>query len=466
MLFADEPGVRGRSGIDTRPLAEQLRPSSLADFVGQTHILGADKPLTLMADADTIHSMILWGPPGCGKTTLARLLAEATDCRFVSLSAVLAGIKEVREEVKAAEHYLQTGTRTVLFVDEVHRFNKSQQDAFLPHVERGTFTLIGATTENPSFEVNAALLSRARIYVLEALTEADLEAICRRGEAKLGRSVVPKARQLLARHADGDGRRVLNILETAVQLTEGEVTAAVIEQALGSAARRFDHHGDAFYEQISALHKAVRGSSPDAALYWLCRMLDGGADPLYLGRRLLRMASEDIGNAEPRAVAHCIAALQTYERLGSPEGELALAQATLYLSSVPKSDAVYQAFKAAQAAVTRGGSLPVPMHLRNAPTSLMKDLGYGSEYRHAHNETHAATDAQLPERYAAGEDYFPEEMQPVTFYQPVEAGLESKIRARLVRLRALDAQSSEQRRTPAGKAQFKRDAKTPAEKPK
>ena len=432
MLFADEPGVRGRSGIDTRPLAEQLRPSSLADFVGQTHILGADKPLTLMADADTIHSMILWGPPGCGKTTLARLLAEATDCRFVSLSAVLAGIKEVREEVKAAEHYLQTGTRTVLFVDEVHRFNKSQQDAFLPHVERGTFTLIGATTENPSFEVNAALLSRARIYVLEALTEADLEAICRRGEAKLGRSVVPKARQLLARHADGDGRRVLNILETAVQLTEGEVTAAVIEQALGSAARRFDHHGDAFYEQISALHKAVRGSSPDAALYWLCRMLDGGADPLYLGRRLLRMASEDIGNADPRAMQLCINAWDTFHRVGPAEGERAIAQAAVYCALAAKSNAVYMAFNDARALARKTSDAPVPMHLRNAPTSLMKELGHGDGYRYAHNEQHA---------FAAGETYFPEGLIGTRFYHPNERGLEKALKAKRDYLDSLNARS-------------------------
>ncbi len=384
--------------------------------------------------------MILWGPPGTGKTTLARLLAQNADASVVALSAVLAGVKEVRQAVAQAEIRGRNGQATVLFVDEVHRFNKAQQDAFLPHVEKGTITFIGATTENPSFEVNPALLSRARVYVLKPLTQADLAQVAERAARYLGRTLEEAASTVLCNHADGDARRLLNVLDIAAQLTEGLIDQAVAELALGDSLRRFDKGGDVFYEQISALHKAVRGSAPDAALYWFCRMLDGGADPRYLGRRMVRMASEDIGNADPRALEMTLAACSTYERLGSPEGELALAQAVLYLASVPKSNAVYQAFNDAMAFVRDTPSYAVPMHIRNAPTNLMKGLGYGDGYRYAHSE-----DTQEGV-YAAGEDYFPQDMEPQQFYQPKAAGLESKIKERLQRLRQLDTGAATKRR--------------------
>ncbi|MGD8829962.1 MAG: replication-associated recombination protein A, partial [Pseudomonadales bacterium] len=358
-----------------------MRPRTLADFVGQRHLLAPGKPLARAADEGHLHSMILWGPPGTGKTTLARLLADASDARWISLSAVLSGVKDVRAAVAEAEALQGLGEQTVLFVDEVHRFNKAQQDAFLPHVEKGTITFIGATTENPSFEVNAALLSRARVYVLRPLAPEELAVMVDRACAEdLGVEIHPDARSLLTDLADGDARRCLNLLEVAAQLGDGTITEHLVSEAAGSRYRRFDKGGDAFYDQISALHKAVRGSAPDAALYWLCRMLDGGCDPLYVARRVVRMASEDVGNADPRALQIALSAWDAYERLGSPEGELVIAQAVLYLASVPKSNAAYKAFGAAMAHVQATGSHPVPMHLRNAPTRLMKELGHGKGY--------------------------------------------------------------------------------------
>ncbi len=415
---------------DGAPLADRLRPTKLSEFVGQRHLLAEDKPLARLAAQGKLHSMLLWGPPGTGKTTLAKLLAERANARWISMSAVLSGVKDVRAAVSAAEAARILGETTVLFIDEVHRFNKAQQDAFLPHVEKGTVTFIGATTENPSFEVISALLSRVRVYVLKALTLDELnEVIDRAMDLAIEVKISSDAKRLLAELADGDARRLLNLLEIAAQLADTEIDEALIIAAAGTRYRRFDKGGDAFYDQISALHKAVRGSAPDAALYWLCRMLDGGCDPLYIARRVVRMASEDIGNADPRGLQLAMTAWEAYERLGSPEGELALAQAVLYLASVPKSNAAYVAFTNAMDYVRNTASYEVPMHLRNAPTRLAKNLGHGKGYRYAHDESDA---------YAAGESYWPDDMAPQNFYQPTDRGLEAKIRERLARLRTLD----------------------------
>ena len=416
---------------DSRPLADRLRPSRLEDFVGQSQLLGPTGALSGTLRSRNLTSMILWGPPGTGKTTLARLLAEHCGLHLITLSAVLSGVKEVRAAVDEARLYLERGERTVLFVDEVHRFNKSQQDAFLPHVESGTVTFIGATTENPSFEVNSALLSRARVLVLRPLTREDLDAILDRGAALLSVRLSAEARVLLCELADGDARRMLNLLEIAAQFRDADapVDESAVQAASGERLRRFDKGGDIFYEQISALHKSVRGSDPDAALYWLCRMLDGGCDPLYVARRVVRMASEDIGNADPRGLQIAIAAWDTYSRLGSPEGELAIAQAVVYLAAVPKSNATYVAFNRAMEQVRNTPAYEVPMHLRNAPTRLMKGLGYGQGYRYAHDEA---------DQFAAGENYFPEALKGTRYYEPVEAGLEVRIKARLERLRSLE----------------------------
>ena len=418
------------------PLAEQLRPRTLDEVVGQQHLLGAGKPLRLAFEAGKPHSMILWGPPGVGKTTLARLMAQAFEAEFIAISAVLSGVKEIREAVARAEVVLQqSGRRTILFVDEVHRFNKSQQDAFLPFVEQGLITFIGATTENPSFEVNGALLSRAAVYVLQPLTSSDLAELVARGVSKslFSFALSDAARDSLVAYADGDARRLLNLVEqvsTAAEQTQRtEVDDDFVKQTLTQSLRRFDKGGDAFYDQISALHKSVRGSSPDAALYWLTRMLDGGADPLYMGRRLIRMAVEDIGLADPRALRVALDACETYERLGMPEGELALAQAALYLAVAPKSNAAYVAYNRAREVVRNDQSRPVPEHLRNAPTKLMKDLGYGREYRYAHDE---------PGAFAAGESYLPDGMPAPGLYEPTDRGLEAKIADKLAHLRQLD----------------------------
>jgi putative ATPase len=418
------------------PLADRLRPGTLEDFVGQDHLLGPGKPLKLAFEAGKPHSMILWGPPGSGKTTLARLMARAFDAEFIAVSAVLSGVKDIRDAVARAELTLQqAGRRTILFVDEVHRFNKAQQDAFLPHVERGLLTFIGATTENPSFEVISALLSRAAVYVLRPLTSEDLGRLFERARVAAlgGLRFSPEARDLLLATADGDARRLYNMLEqigiAAAEAERGEAGEAFVREALAQRLRRFDKGGEQFYDQISALHKSVRGSAPDAALYWLTRMLDGGADPLYIGRRLVRMAVEDIGLADPRALRVALDACETYERLGSPEGELALAEAALYMAIAPKSNAAYVAFGAAQEWVRNDASRPVPERLRNAPTRLMKTLGYGEGYRYAHDE---------PDAYAAGEHYFPEGMKPPGFYHPTDRGLEARIREHLERLRSLD----------------------------
>ncbi len=419
------------------PLAERLRPNSIDQVIGQNHLLGPGRPLRLTFESGKPHSMILWGPPGVGKTTLARLMASHFEADFIQISAVLSGVKEIREAIERARVNRAAGRQTILFVDEVHRFNKAQQDAFLPHVESGLLTFIGATTENPSFEVVGALLSRAQVYVLKSLDEAGLAALLERAlsEGNLAIALPDDARQMLLGYADGDGRRLLNLLDQLVTAAHAagrnDADAAFIGEALAPSRRRFDKGGDAFYDQISALHKSVRGSSPDAALYWLSRMLDGGADPLYLGRRLIRMAVEDIGLADPRALSTALDAVATFERLGSPEGELALAQAVLYLAAAPKSNAVYTAWKAAQTFIAQDGSRPVPVHLRNAPTRLMKELGYGHAYRYSHDE---------PEAYAAGEHYFPDELpRPPRFYQPTPRGLEGKIGERLAYLKTLDS---------------------------
>jgi len=426
------------------PLAEALRPHSIDEVVGQRHLLGPGKPLRLAFESRRPHSMILWGPPGTGKTTIARLMASAFDCEFIALSAVFSGVKDIREAVQQAEAELaRSGRRTILFVDEVHRFNKAQQDAFLPYVERGLLTFIGATTENPSFEVNSALLSRATVYVLESLSDEDLATLLDRAVAKAcpGLELDMDARARLTGFADGDARRLLNAIEILATAAESAkrtaIDGAFVDSTLAKNLRRFDKGGEQFYDQISALHKAVRGSNPDASLYWLVRMLDGGADPLYLGRRIVRMATEDIGLADPRALRLALDAVETYERLGTPEGELALAEAILYLACAPKSNAAYTAYNAARDFVARDGTRPVPLHIRNAPTRLMKNLGYGKDYRYAHDEEGA---------YAAGENYFPEGMPEVEWYRPTDRGLEASIREKLDELRALDAQAGGKRK--------------------
>jgi len=418
------------------PLAELLRPATLGEVIGQTHLLGNGKPLRLAFESHTPHSMILWGPPGVGKTTLARLMAQAFDAEFIALSAVLAGVKDIRDAVARAEMTLaQSGRRTIVFVDEVHRFNKAQQDAFLPYVEQGLLTFIGATTENPSFEVISALLSRAAVYVLTSLSEEELTQLFERARQQIFPELEfdANAKARLIGFADGDARRLLNLLEqlhTAAQATQlTHITPELVDNTLAHNLRRFDKGGEAFYDQISALHKAVRGSDPDASLYWFVRMLDGGADPLYLARRMIRMASEDIGLADPRALEITLNACAVYERLGSPEGELALAEALVFMACAAKSNAIYVAYNSARAFVKEDGSRPVPLHLRNAPTKLMKTLGYGKEYRYAHHETEA---------YAAGENYFPEGMPAVEWYKPSGRGLEAKIAEKLVHLRELD----------------------------
>jgi putative ATPase len=421
------------------PLAERLRPKNIGEVIGQRHLLGPGKPLAVAFASGKPHSMILWGPPGVGKTTLARLMADAFNADFIALSAVLSGVKDIRDAIARAEATLaQSGRHTILFVDEVHRFNKAQQDAFLPFVEKGLVTFIGATTENPSFEVNSALLSRATVYVLEALSADELSLLLDRAVAAAmpAVAIAASARDAVIAYADGDGRRLLNLVEqlavAAQEARKSEIDDDFVETAITRSLRRFDKGGEAFYDQISALHKSVRGSDPDAALYWFCRMLDGGADPLYVGRRMIRMASEDIGLADPRALQMTLDAVSTYERLGTPEGELALAQAVIYLACAAKSNAVYVAYGAARAFIAEDGSRPVPLHLRNAPTRLMKNLGYGKDYRYAHDEEDA---------YAAGETYLPDGMAPPEWYRPTGRGLEARIAERLAELKHRDAKA-------------------------
>ena len=436
-LFADDHAALWQ------PLAAKARPQSLEQYIGQQHILESGKPLREALENNQLHSMILWGPPGVGKTTLARLISHHCDAHFIAISAVLSGVKDIRAAIDQANQQRASGRQTILFIDEVHRFNKAQQDAFLPYVEDGTVVFIGATTENPSFELNNALLSRTRVYKLRSLSE---QQVCEVIEGACGHfdeaiDLPEKNRHQLALAADGDARRALNLLELAVELAvpeEGtrQINQAVIDEVLEGSVRRFDKGGDLFYEQISALHKAVRGSSPDAALYWFCRMLDGGCDPLYIARRVLRMASEDIGNADPKALQIALDAWSVQERLGSPEGELAIAQAVVYMACAAKSNAVYSAFKQAMSDVREQPSFDVPVHLRNAPTTLMKDIGYGEEYRYAHDEEGG---------YAAGENYFPEEISDSRYYFPVGRGLEQKIAEKLEYLREQDRHASHKR---------------------
>ncbi len=449
-LFARQ---EGQQQLKYQPLAARMRPRNLDDYIGQEHLLAAGKPLREAIVRGHLHSMILWGPPGVGKTSLAKLFAEQAHARFESLSAVLSGVKEIRAAVAVAQQERVSGRKTILFVDEVHRFNKSQQDAFLPYVEDGTFIFIGATTENPSFELNNALLSRCRVYVLRGLQPEQLQQVLQQAlndkERGLGASDIridEDSLITLAHAADGDARKALNLLEIAADLSmdaeadeQGNykvINHDVLAEVLASDVRRFDKGGDIFYEQISALHKSVRGSSPDGALYWLARMLDGGCDPLYIARRVVRMASEDIGNADPRALPLCLNAWDVQERLGSPEGELAIAQAVVYLAAASKSNAVYNAFNQVMADVRAQPAYDVPIHLRNAPTKLMKSMDYGAEYRYAHDE---------PGGYAAGENYLPEEIANKRYYQPVERGLEIKVQEKLAHLRELDKQSKKQR---------------------
>jgi putative ATPase len=417
------------------PLAERLRPRTLTEVIGQQHLLGEGKPLRTAFEQRRLHSMILWGPPGVGKTTLARLMADGFDANFIQISAVLGGVKDIREAVERAQVAQSTGKRTVMFVDEVHRFNKAQQDAFLPHVESGLFTFIGATTENPSFEVNSALLSRATVHVLKSLTDEDMAELLQRGQSLLkAPPLTDAARDRLIAYADGDARRLLNAYENLARMAvkADEIDEPLLERSLGEQLRRYDKGGEQFYDTISALHKSVRGSDPDAALYWFVRMLDGGVDPRYAARRIVRMASEDIGLADPRALRLSLDAAEVYERLGSPEGELALAQAVVYLAMAPKSNAVYKAYNAARAFIKQDGTRPVPLHLRNAPTKLMKDLDYGRDYRYAHDEEGG---------FAAGESYWPPEFDPPRFYRPAPRGLELRIGERLAELRRLNEEA-------------------------